>query len=76
MSSESFQKLLNQKSRYECLVEEENLKREEKYFNEMEKKESIETKMVSTMECPCKAVSCRKVSYCVDSYCSHKPFYL
>ena len=61
VTSKEFLAILNKKSKYENLVDDEQIRREEKYFDELEKKEQLETKMSTTMEVQCRAVSCKKV---------------
>lgn len=56
-------KMLNAKSSHQDLVEKHQDTEQEKYFNNLERKENMEEKMMNTKELACKAVTCLKCKY-------------
>uniref|UniRef100_T1IJL1 Protein MCM10 homolog n=1 Tax=Strigamia maritima TaxID=126957 RepID=T1IJL1_STRMM len=60
LKNDEFERVLNAKSIHsDSLASEEN----EKYFNEMETKEKIETQATSITQLACKVVSCKQCNY-------------
>lgn len=53
---------MNAHSKHENLADIAELVEQDNYFNQMEKKEQMEEKMLNTYKVPCKAVTCLKVS--------------
>ena len=56
-------KMLNAKSSHQDLVEKHQDIEQDKYFNNLERKENMEEKMMNTKELACKAVTCLKCKY-------------
>ncbi|KAI5636605.1 mcm10 replication factor domain-containing protein [Phthorimaea operculella] len=61
--SERFKKLMEATSAHQNLVKQHEDDEQEKYFNKLEKKESMEEKMLNTFKLACKAVRCAKCKY-------------
>lgn len=61
--SERFKKILEATSAHQNLLEQHDDDEMGKYFNNLEKKESMEEKMLNTFKLPCKAVRCAKCKY-------------
>nr|XP_006818837.1 PREDICTED: protein MCM10 homolog [Saccoglossus kowalevskii] len=61
--SEEFQNMVKAKSKHSELVHEVEADLQEKYFQELEKKEKLETRATSIMEKVCKVVSCKQCQY-------------
>lgn len=55
--------IMNAKSSHTDLIEAHENDRQEKYFENLEKKEAMEEKMANTMSVPCKAVTCVQCKY-------------
>ncbi|XP_070557495.1 protein MCM10 homolog isoform X2 [Ptychodera flava] len=62
-NSEDFLRVVQAQSKYSALLHEVEDDLQEKYFNELEKKEKLETKMSSILEKVCKVVSCHQCKY-------------
>lgn len=60
LNSEKVQEILNLKSSHAYEVELEDLEKQDKYFNILEKKEQMEEKMQSITEITCDVISCKK----------------
>ncbi|KAM7439404.1 minichromosome maintenance-related protein [Porites harrisoni] len=67
LNSEEGKKLLAAKSRHVGAVLEAENEREEKYFNELEKKEQLEDKMKTITEIKVNVVSCKQCNYVAES---------
>lgn len=63
MMSDRFRKILEASSAHKNLIEQYEDDEQEKYFNKLEKKESMEEKMLNTFKLACKAVRCAKCKY-------------
>lgn len=61
--SERFKKILEATSAHQNLIEQHDDSEMDKYFNKLEKKESMEEKMLNTFKLACKAVRCAKCKY-------------
>ncbi|XP_049949468.1 protein MCM10 homolog [Schistocerca serialis cubense] len=60
---EKFRRLMGVCSKHTTLIEARDLEAEAEYFNNLEKKEQLEEKMLTTYKVPCKAVRCPKCKY-------------
>ncbi|KAL9960807.1 hypothetical protein ACROYT_G034310 [Oculina patagonica] len=67
LSSEEGKKLLAAKSQHVGAVRAAEAEREEKYFNELEKKEQLEDKMKTITEIKVKVVFCKQCNYLAES---------
>ncbi|XP_027035872.1 protein MCM10 homolog [Pocillopora damicornis] len=66
LTSEEGKKLLAAKSQHVGAVREAEAEREEKYFNELEKKERLEDKMKTITELKVKVVCCKQCNYVAE----------
>ncbi|XP_069692881.1 protein MCM10 homolog isoform X2 [Periplaneta americana] len=62
-SSSRFQELMNATSKHSELLQANEEKKQEEYFEKLEKKEQLELKMLETYKIACKAVRCMKCKY-------------
>lgn len=60
---DKFKELLDVGSKHNVLIEANDLQAQEEYFSNLERKEQIEEKMLSTYKIPCKGVQCLKVHF-------------
>lgn len=63
MKRSRIQKIMNAHSSHMNLVDMKETEAQQKYFNDLERKEMMEEKMVNTYKMPCKAVACLKCKY-------------
>ncbi|XP_067143547.1 protein MCM10 homolog [Centruroides vittatus] len=63
LNSNKIQEIINRKSSHAHEVEMEDLEKQDKYFNVLEKKEQMEEKMQSIMEITCDVISCKTCMY-------------
>ncbi|XP_014678522.1 PREDICTED: protein MCM10 homolog, partial [Priapulus caudatus] len=67
LKSKEFQQMLNRKSAHQDTVDEAEVEQRDKYFDLLEKKETLEEKMAATMSTKCVAYTCKK--------CQRRPLY-
>lgn len=63
LKRDRIQRIMEAHSSHMNLVEMKETEAQQKYFNQLERKEQMEEKMVNTYKMPCKAVACLKCKY-------------
>ncbi|PSN29904.1 hypothetical protein C0J52_20261 [Blattella germanica] len=61
--SSRFKEMMNAESKHTALIKANEEKVQDEYFDKLEKKESLELKMLETFKISCKAVRCLKCKY-------------
>ena len=72
MTREEYEALKGRKSSNSHLVAEAELAAADDYFDKMEKRDEMESKMLSTFEMKTKAVTCHVCNYTSFKVCGHK----